>query len=84
MSNKLTKKQEYVYLFLKDYIAKYRHAPYLHEIQLACNIKSRKSVIDRLNALERRGYIKRKINQHKGIKLVNNKEQCNPIFKKEE
>jgi len=72
MFNKLTSKQESLYQFIKDYIAKHRHSPYLREIQLACNIKSNKSVIDRLIALERKGYIKRKINQHRGIRLVNN------------
>lgn len=72
MSNKLTPKQEKVYLFLRDYIHEHKHAPYLREIQEALEIKSHKSAIDRLVALERKGYIRRKINKHKGIKLVNN------------
>jgi len=70
-NNNLTLNQEKVYLFTKDYIALNRRAPYLREIQEACGIKSHKSVIDRLTALERKGYIKRKINQHRGIRLAN-------------
>jgi repressor LexA len=72
MSKKLTQKQKQVYLFLRDYIAQNKDAPYLREIQLACNIKSHKCVIDRLFALERKGYIRRKINEHRGIRLINN------------
>jgi repressor LexA len=72
MSKKLTQKQEQIYLFLRDYIAQNKDAPYLREIQVACNIKSHKCTIDRLIALERKGYIRRKINQHRGIRLVNN------------
>lgn len=71
MSNKLTYQQEQIYVFVRDYISQNRHSPYLREIQLACNIQSHKVVIDRLTALERKGYIKRKINQHRSIRLVN-------------
>ena len=74
MPNKLTPNQEQVYLFIKGYIVKNKHAPYQHEIQRACNINSHKCVIDRLTALERKGYIKRKLNQHRSIKLVNRME----------
>lgn len=70
-NNNLTPNQAKVYFFTRDYIALNRRSPYLREIQQACNIKSHKSVIDRLIALERKGYIKRKINQHRGIKLDN-------------
>lgn len=71
LNNILTPNQAKVYLFTRNYIALNRRSPYLREIQEACNIKSHKSVIDRLTALERKGYIKRKINQHRGIKLDN-------------
>lgn len=73
MPNQLTSSQKQVYLFISEYIAKNKYSPYLREIQQALNIKSHKSVIDKLIALERKGYIKRKINQHRGIRLVNNK-----------
>ena len=74
MSNHLTPNQQAIYLFLRQYIGLNKHSPYLREIQEACHIKSHKNVIDRLNSLERKGYIKRKINQHRGIRLVNHKE----------
>lgn len=70
MSNKLTPHQEKVYLFIKEYIALNKCSPYIRQIQESCNIRSHKSVIDRLNALERKGYIKRKISQHRSIRLV--------------
>lgn len=76
MANKLTPNQEQIYQFIRDYIAQNKCSPYLREIQQACNIQSHKSVIDRLNALERKGYIKRKINQHRSIRLVNNKDKA--------
>jgi SOS-response transcriptional repressor LexA len=71
MANHLTSHQEEVYLFIKDYISRNKFAPYIREIQEFCNIQSHKLVIDRLNSLERKGYIKRRINQHRSIKLVN-------------
>lgn len=75
MSDKLTPHQEQVYLFIRDYITQNKRSPYLREIKQACNIQSHKTVIDRLNALERKGYIKRKINQHRGIRLVKNRKE---------
>lgn len=71
MPNKLTTQQEQIYRFIKSYISQNRQSPYLREIQLACSVRSHKIVIDRLTALERKGYIKRKINQHRSIKLIN-------------
>lgn len=75
MPNKLTSNQEQIYQFIREYITQNKRSPYLREIQQACNIQSHKSVIDRLNALERKGYIRRKINQHRSIRLVNNKDK---------
>jgi SOS-response transcriptional repressor LexA len=71
-NNNLTTNQEQVYAFVRQYISQNKRAPYLREIQLSCNIKSHKTVIDRLTALERKGYIKRKMSQHRSIRLVNN------------
>ncbi len=69
MAKKLTINQERIYIFIRDYIAQNGHSPYLREIQDACDIRSHKVVIDRLTALERKGCIKRKINQHRSIRL---------------
>jgi repressor LexA len=72
MSSKLTPNQQRVYQFIREYISQNKSSPYLREIQQSCNIRSHKVVIDRLNALERKGYIRRKINRHKSIRLINN------------
>lgn len=67
----LTTKQKLVYNFLKKYINKNNRAPYIREIQTSCSINSYKSVIDKLIALERKGYIQRTINKHRSIRLNN-------------
>ena len=69
-SNNLTKLQHRVYAFIKSYISENKHAPYIREIQEYCEINSHKSAIDRLISLEKKGYIKRKLNKHRNIKLV--------------
>lgn len=68
----LTEKQKQVYLFIRDYILSHKHSPYIREIQEALGISSHKSVIDRLLALEKKGYIKRKLNKHRSIVLSKN------------
>ena len=67
---KLTYKQQTVLDYLQRYLGEHRRAPFLREIQEACGIVSYKSVIDRLNALEHKGVIKRVPNKHRGIKLI--------------
>ena len=74
-NNHLTLRQAQTYEFLKAYFIQNRHAPYLREIQAGCQIKSHKSVIDKLVALERKGYIRRKINKHRSIKLLPQKSE---------
>ena len=66
---KLTAKQQVVLDYIKHYLAKHHHAPFIREIQTDCWIASYKSTVDRLNALERKGYIKRTPNKHRGIQL---------------
>ena len=66
----LTPKQRPVYEFIKHYLSLYHQAPYIHEVQTACGIHSYKSALDRLVALERKGFIKRLPNKHRGIELL--------------
>ena len=66
---KLTRKQLTVLEFIQRYLAEYRQSPFIREIQAGCQIASYKSTIDRLNALERKGFIKRAPNKHRGIML---------------
>ena len=56
--------------FIEQYIGEHRFAPLIREIQAGCQITSYKSAIDRLNALERKGLIRRLSNKHRGIRLV--------------
>jgi len=66
----LTQKQQAVFDFVQRYLVEHRQSPFIREIQLACQIASYKSALDRLNALERKGFIKRAPNKHRGIKLL--------------
>ena len=66
----LTKKQKIVFDFIKVYISDNKKSPYIREIQQACNITSYKSAIDKLLALEKKGYIKRVLNKHRSIKIL--------------
>jgi repressor LexA len=66
----LTRKQQEVFEFVQRYFAANDASPLIREIQEGCRIGSYKSVLDRLNALERKGMIRRRPNKHRGIKLV--------------
>ena len=66
----LTEKQQTVFDFIHRYISEHRRSPLIREVQLGCQIASYKSAIDRLNALERKRFIKRLPNKHRGIRLV--------------
>ena len=83
-SQRLTQKQQPVYDFIKAYLSRYERGPYIHEIQTACSIHSYKSAVDRLVALERKGFIKRVPNKHRGITLVERAEPAveavNPVL----
>lgn len=67
---KLTKKQKAVFDFIKRYMDEKEQAPYIREIQDACGIISYKSAVDKLLALEKKGYIKRALNKHRSIKIA--------------
>jgi repressor LexA len=75
----LTKKQKSVFEFIKEYIGKNQIAPYIREIQEACSITSYKSAVDKLLALEKKGYIKREINKHRSIQIMEQIEQPEPV-----
>ena len=56
--------------FIRCYFLEHRSSPLIRDVQLGCQISSYKSAIDRLNALEHKGFIRRIPNKHRGIKLV--------------
>ena len=66
----LTSKQHVVLEFIQRYMSEHQCSPLIREIQLGCQILSYKSAVDRLNALEHKGFIKRAPNKHRGIKLL--------------
>lgn len=66
---KLTSKQLTIFEYIEQYVIEYRRSPLIREVQLGCQVASYKSVIDRLNALERKGFIRRTPNKHRGIRL---------------
>ena len=67
----LTSRQKEVYEYIKEYIVTHRRSPYIREVQEACHISSYKGAVDKLIALEKKGYIKRRLNKHRGIELNN-------------
>ena len=66
----LTLKQQAMFNFIARYFSEHQRSPLIREIQVDCQIVSYKSAIDRLNALERKGLIKRAPNKHRGIKII--------------
>jgi SOS-response transcriptional repressor LexA len=67
----LTSKQKRVYDYVKTYLQTNKKSPYIREVQEACEISSYKGAVDKLMALEKKGYITRKLNKHRGIVLNN-------------
>ena len=68
-SYNLTERQLQVYNYIKAYMREYEQSPYVREIQEACGINSYKVALDRLSSLEKKGYIKRRLNKHRSIIL---------------
>ena len=66
----LTKKQQTVLDFIQRYVDQQQVSPLIREVQAGCQIVPYKSALDRLNALERKGLIRRTPNKHRGIKLL--------------
>lgn len=66
---KLTKKQQQVFDFIKDTISEKGLAPSVREIGQAVGLKSTSSVQYNLNALENAGYIKRENNLKRTIRI---------------
>jgi SOS-response transcriptional repressor LexA len=54
---------------IKQYFDSHQQSPLIREIQAGCRIISYKSVADKLLALEKKGFIERQANKHRGILL---------------
>ena len=69
-SYNLTSRQQDVFNFVKGYIEENKRAPYIREIQQGCGIFSYKAAVDKLVSLAKKGYIRRILNKHRGIAVV--------------
>ena len=67
----LTPKQSIVLTYIRGYIEKNNISPFIREIQEGCGIISYKAAVDKLLVLEKKGFIKRELNKHRGIKVNN-------------
>ncbi len=70
MKNKLTETQEKVLNYIRDYIKKSKRPPTIREIGHHFGIQSTNGVKCHLDALERKGWIKREANVSRGITLL--------------
>lgn len=67
---KLTKKQQYIYNKLVEYINKHNYSPTIEELKEMTGYTAIGSIFNFLNKLEEKGYIKRKKNMPRSITLV--------------
>lgn len=72
--DKLTEKQEEVFQFLQKYIKENMMSPSIKEICYYFDYKSPKAASDHLQALEKKGYIKREKKKSRSIKLIDSSE----------
>lgn len=70
MSRQITERQQEVLNFIEEYINNNNRPPTISDIKLNFGFKSPQSVVDHLNALEKKLYIKRLPNS-RGIVLLN-------------
>jgi repressor LexA len=68
--NILTGAQEETLNFIKQYFAKNQQAPTITEMRIGLNLRSLRSVTQRLESLERKGFTKRDRNQHRSITIL--------------
>ena len=68
----LTERQLAIYSYIKDFILSHKYPPTIREIGDKFGIKSTNGVRDALKALEIKGYIKKRLNQARGIALPRN------------
>lgn len=68
--DKLTKKQEKLYLAIKNFIEKNGYAPTIREINEIINIKSTSTTFNKLLQLQKKGYITYINGKARTIKLL--------------
>ncbi len=70
MPEKLTKRQEAIFSFVKGFIEESGYPPSLREICLSFGIKSPKNAVKHLDAIERKGFIRRGKNIARAIEVT--------------
>ena len=70
MAKNLTGRQKEVLQYIIDYIHSNEYPPTFREIAKALDITSTKGVTDHLGVLEKKGYIKRIMNQSRAIRIL--------------
>lgn len=66
----LTGAQEETLSFIKQYVAKHQQAPTITELRDGLKLRSLRSVTQRLESLERKGFTKRDRHQHRSITIL--------------
>lgn len=70
----LPPRQKQVIEFIRDYVTKHEYPPSLRDIAAHLGVSGNVSVIGHLEALERKGYIRRDAGNSRGIALVRGKQ----------
>lgn len=66
----LTGAQEETLSFIRQYVTKHKQAPTITELRDGLNLRSLRSVTQRLESLERKGFTKRDRHQHRSITIL--------------
>ncbi len=79
MNRELTEKQNSIYEFIVDRVQRHGIPPTLTEIADAFGLSSASGVADHLNALERKGFIRRRPGMSRGIELMRTRHRRLPV-----
>jgi len=75
---KITKRQQEIYDFVKDFISSHKYPPSIREIGTSFGIRSTNGVRDSLKALEKKGLIRKISNKARSIEILKKSERSSP------
>jgi repressor LexA len=75
---RVTKRQQEIYDFMKEYISSHKYPPSIREIGNSFGIRSTNGVRDSLKALEKKGLIKKISNKARSIEILKKVEKSSP------
>ena len=73
--NDLTDRQREILGFIVRYISRHEYPPTLREMAEELGCTSSRAALSHLGALERKGYIKRKLNVARGIRILKHEQE---------